>query len=329
MAKLVATEILKVGEDMTEFKSTRTAYGEILLELAREGKEFFGISADTSKSMGIATLATEFPQRCFDVGIAEQNLMMVAAGMVSTGKTVFASTYSAFSSMRACEQIRTFIAYPGLNVKIVSGLGGLSAGIEGVTHIALEDLGIMRCIPDIVIINPADTIATKQAVREAMNHDGPVYIRLGREASPVIFDDSYKLKLGKGVVLDDAGNDIALITSGLITYEVIQAASVLAEKGIGCKVVEIHTLKPIDADLIIEIARQVKAVVTVEEHTVIGGLGSAVAEVLSENAPVLLKRIGVEDCFVESATPDELIDKYGLSAPKIVEAVERFICKIN
>ena len=310
---------------MTEWKSTRTAYGEVLLELAREGEVFYGISADTSKSMGIATLATEFPERCFDVGIAEQNLMTVAAGMASTGKTVFASTYSAFSSMRTCEQLRTFVAYPNLDVKIVSGLGGFSAGIEGVTHLALEDIGIVRCIPDVVIINPADAVATKQAVRESLKYKGPVYIRLGRDASPVIFDDKYQLELGKGAVLQDTGNDVALFCSGLVTYQTLQAAKILTGQGIGCKVIDIHTIKPIDKDLIVDIARKVKCIATVEEHTIIGGLGSAVAEVLSENQPIMLKRIGVNDCFTESGTPDELVDKYGLSGLKIAQTTKTFI----
>jgi transketolase len=227
--------------------------------------------------------------------------------------------------MRACEQVRTFIAYPRLNVKIVSGLGGFSAGIEGVTHVALEDVGIMRCIPDLVIICPADSVATHLAVREALAHDGPVYIRLGRDTSPVIFDSEYRLKLGKGNLLHDEGNDVALVTSGLVTAQVLEAQKKLGEMGIGCKVVEIHTIKPIDEDLLADVAQQVKCVVTIEEHSIIGGLGSAVAEALSEKQPTLLKRIGVNDCFTQSATPEELVDYYGLSAPKIAETVSRYI----
>ena len=310
---------------MKEMISTRTAYGEALLELAREGKDIYAISADTSKSMGIDTLKQEFPERCFEVGIAEQNLMAVAAGIAATNRTVFASTYTVFSCMRACEQVRTFIAYPKLNVKIVSGLGGLSAGIEGVTHLAVEDIAIMRCIPNIVIMNPADARATKQAVRESLTYNGPVYIRLGRDASPVIFDDKYTLRLGKGVLLDDGGKDAALVTSGLVTNEVIQAGKMLGEMGIGCKIVEIHTIKPMDEELIIEVAKQVKCVVTVEEHSIIGGLGGAVAEIISEKCPVRLKRIGINDCFLESATPQELSEKYGLTADKIARTVKEFV----
>jgi len=307
---------------MNELMSTRIAFGETLLELAREGNDIYAVSADTSKSMGISMLKQEYPGRCFEVGIAEQNMMAVAAGMAATGKTVFASTYSVFSSMRACEQIRTFIAYPNLNVKIVSGLGGLSAGIEGVTHIALEDIGIMRCIPNLVIINPADYISTKKVVRECANYYGPVYIRLGRDASPVIFDDNYQFTIGKGVILSDNGRDVALMTTGLITWEVIKAAEILARMGIKSKVIEIPTIKPLDEELIIEIARNVKYIVTVEEHSIIGGLGSAVAEVLSDKHPSPVKRIGIDDCFVESGTPYELKDKYGLTANKIVDKVK-------
>ena len=310
---------------MKEMISTRTAYGEALLELAREGKDIYAISADTSKSMGIDTLKQEFPERCFEVGIAEQNLMAVAAGIAATGRTVFASTYTVFSCMRACEQVRTFIAYPKLNVKIVSGLGGLSAGIEGVTHLAVEDIAIMRSIPNMVIMNPADAIATRQAVRESLRYDGPVYIRLGRDASPVIFADKYKFHLGKGILLRDDGNDVAVVTSGLITNEVIEAGEILAGMGIGCKIAEIHTIKPIDEELILRVAGQVRCMVTVEEHSIIGGLGSAVAEVLSEKCPIRLKRIGINDCFLESATPQELSEKYGLTADKIAAAVKMFI----
>lgn len=305
-------------------RSMTAAYGHALLELARERPEIAIIAADAVVSMGLESVKAELPERCVDVGIAEQNLMMVAGGLATTGMTVFASTYSAFV-MRACEQIRTFIAYPKLNVKIVAGLAGLSGGIEGVTHLATEDLGMMRAIPNLVILNPADATATTKAVRAAAEHLGPVYVRLGRDPSPTIFGDDYRLTIGKALVLNDEGCDVALLTSGLITSEVIRAAHLLRHIGIRCKVIEFATIKPFDAAIVSAIAPQVQALCTIEEHNIIGGIGSAVLEALAHEPCIAIHRIGIPDCFVESGTPEELRRKYGLTAQQIARRVRGFL----
>jgi transketolase len=222
---------------MTEMASTRVAFGEALRDLARSGYDVVAVTADTSKSMRVDLLAREFPERWIDVGVAEQNMMMIAAGLAATGKIAFASSYSVFTSMRCCEQLRTFIAYPFLNVKVVAGLGGLTAGIEGVTHVALEDLGIIRCIPNMTILNPSDATTPRLSVKAAADWSGPVYIRLGRDASPVIFDDSYQFQIGKSV-MHRKGDDIALIASGLILFEALNASDLLAKEGIGVSLLE-------------------------------------------------------------------------------------------
>lgn len=302
---------------MHKMFSTRNAYGEALLELAHVNERVVAVAADTSKSMLTAVLDKDFPNRHYDVGIAEQNMMMIAAGLASTGKIVFASTYATFSSMRTCEQVRTFIAYPRLNVKIVSGLGGLSAAIEGVTHMAVEDVALVRAIPNMVIILPSDAISTKKVIKTVAEYDGPVYVRLGRDESPVLFDDSYQFEIGKGIIHIDNGDDVALIASGLVLAEVFKAAQIIAQSGFKCKVIEIHTIKPIDKNLIVRLAQSCKEIFTIEEHSVIGGLSSAVAEVLCEEFPRKFNKIALPDAFLESGTPHELAVKYGLTAEKI------------
>jgi len=311
---------------MTEMASTRVAFGEALRDLARSGYDVVAVTADTSKSMCVDLLAREFPERWIDAGVAEQNMMMIAAGLAATGKIAFASSYSVFTSMRCCEQLRTFVAYPFLNVKVVAGLGGLTAGIEGVTHVAIEDLGIVRCIPNLTILNPSDATTAWMSVKAAADWPGPVYIRLGRDASPVIFDHNYKFEIGKSVMHRE-GDDVALIASGLILFEALNASDLLAKEGIGVSLLEVHTLKPLDKESLLEIAQRTKAVVTVEEHSIIGGLGSAVAEVLSENCPVIMERVGIKDIFAESGTPEELRQKYGLTSINIAETVKKILKK--
>jgi transketolase len=305
--------------------STRTAFGEALLELAQKGYDVVGVSADTSKSMGMVPLASEFPERWIDTGVAEQNMMLVAAGLASTGKIVFASSYSTFTSMRALEQLRTFIAYPHLNVKVVAGLGGFSAGIEGVTHIAMEDLGIIRSIPDIALIAPADSTAMRLAARAAAEWDGPVYIRIGRDASPVLFDERYRFEIGRANILEERGNDVGILVTGLILSEALAAMGLLEGQGIKASLMEIHTLKPIDESAILSMARKCGAIVTVEEHNIIGGLGSAVAEVLARQWPTPVEMVAVSDCFSESDSPECLKRAYGLTPEAIVESAHRVI----
>lgn len=312
---------------MAKMESTRKAFGETLLELVRQGGDIVALSADTATSMYTDLLAAEFPKRSWDVGIAEQNMMAMAAGIASTGKTVFATTYATFLSMRACEQIRTFIAYPNLNVKIVGGLGGFSAGIEGVTHLGVEDIGILRVIPNLTILAPADAEATRKLVRAAADHRGPVYMRIGRDPSPVVFDSSYAPRIGQAMALADHGSDIGLVASGFVVPEVLAAAEALKKDGIGATVVEVHTVKPLDEWAILSLAGRTGAVLVAEEHSIINGLGGAVCELLSEKLPTRVKRVGIPDRFTESGTPDELRDKYELRAANIAAAARDLLRK--
>jgi transketolase len=313
---------------MTELKSTRLAFGEALLELALNGIDIAAVAADTSKSMEVEILRKKYPGRCFDCGIAEQNMIMVSAGLASTGKTVFATSYSAFTSMRSLEQLRTFVCYPGLNVKVVAGLGGFSAGIEGVTHMALEDIGIVRCIPNLTVICPADYYATKKVIEYIGKHNMPCYVRIGRDSSPVIFDTSYNFKPGKANKIIDSGNEVGIIASGLIVYEAILAAKELSENhGIGIKLIEMPSIKPIDTEAVKEIAGSTKKLVTVEEHSIIGGLHSAVCEVLCSSNPCMVYPVAVADKFTESGTPSELIKKYGLDSQSIISKIKNLLNK--
>jgi transketolase len=303
--------------------SGRAAFGETVLDLFREGRPVMAVTSDTCSSMGLGAFAREAPAQHVEVGIAEQNLITVAAGLAASGRTVFAATYATFASMRAVEQIRTFLAYPRLNVIVVAGLGGLTGGIEGVAHLALEDLGMLRCVPDLVILNPADAIETRQLVRAAADHQGPVYIRLGRDDSPVVCDGRDAVTIGPGRILAEHGWDVALLTGGLITAEVLDAAGTLSADGIACAVIEFPTLKPIDQHLVLRAAGRARHVFTIEEHSIVGGLGSAVAEVLAGAAPALLHRIGTNDVFLESGSPPELREKYGLTAGAIAARVRQ------
>lgn len=310
-----------------KLENTRTAFGQALLDLARDGYDVVGIAADTSKSMCLDLLQDKFPKRVYEVGIAEQNMMMVAAGLASMGKIVFVTSYSAFLSMKCLEQLRTFIAYPRLNVKVVAGLGGFTAGIEGVTHMSLEDLGIIRCIPNICLINLADAQSTKKAIRAVADYDGPAYLRIGRDPSPVIFTDDYKFTIGKANFLKDNGNDLAILATGFPVYQATQALDILKQERIGAKLVEIHTIKPIDKDAILNLAKDTGALLVVQEHYRTGGLGSAVAEILVKNYPIPMEEIAVDDIFTESALPNELRMHYGLTVENICKAARKVISR--
>jgi transketolase len=303
--------------------STRAAFGQGLLELAEENPNVIGIAGDTTKSMSMGLMEEKFPDRVINIGIAEQNMMAVAAGMAATGMQVFVASYAPFTCMRACEQVRTFIAYTNLNVKIIGGMGGLSGAVDGTTHQGLEDIGIMRAIPNMKIIVPADAAATAVITKAIAKKDGPVYLRLGK-GSPVrkVFDNNYQFQIGKANVLSDAGNDAAVICNGVMVARVLDAQQILAEKGFKLKVIEMPCVKPLDTETVIKAAQATGVVITVEDHNIIGGLGSAVAETLSENCPVRLKRMGIADVFTESGLHDDLLDKYGLSVANIVETVE-------
>jgi transketolase len=305
--------------------STREAAGQAILELAHEGVDVVAVSADTSKSMYTTLLKKDYPERFIDTGIAEQNMMMVAAGLASTGKIAFAASYSVFTSMRCCEQLRTFIAYPNLNVKVIAGIGGMSAGIEGVTHVATEDLGIVRCIANMAVIAPSDAATTKKAVKAAAAYDGPVYIRVGRDPSQALFDDEYPFEIGVPV-LHRSGSDVTLVSCGLVTSEVLAAAEELAQEGIQADVIEVHTLKPmLKPEIILDSVIKTKSVVTVEEHNIFGGLGTVVSEILAGQGEFRIKKLGVQDTFTESGTPDELLEKYGLKTSNIVKETKHLL----
>lgn len=313
---------------MAEKIATRDAYGDTLAELGRLNKDIVVLDADLSKSTKTEVFAKEFPERFFNTGIAEQNMAGIAAGLAAAGKIPFISTFAIFATGRAFEQIRNTIAYPRLNVKIAATHAGITVGPDGASHQSVEDIALMRAIPGMTIINPADATETRFAVKAALDIDGPVYIRLGRHKVPVIFQEGdYVFKPGKGVVLRE-GKDATIISTGIMTAIALEAADILKNRGIYVNVVNIHTIKPIDEELIIQLAEETGAVITAEEHSIIGGLGSAVAEVLAESRPTLMKRIGLKDVFGQSGEPDELLRFYSLTPDSIASAVKDLIDKI-
>ncbi len=304
--------------------ATREAYGQALAEFG-DTYDIVVLDADLSASTKTAVFGKKFPDRFFNTGIAEANMMSTAAGLAACGKTVFASSFAMFAAGRAFEQIRNSICYPGLNVKIGATHAGISVGEDGATHQCLEDIGIMRTIPNMVILNPADKAESILAVEAAIKHDGPVYLRFGRLAVPEIFDrETYQFEIGKGVELK-AGTDVTIIATGLMVPEALTAAQQLQEEGISARVINMATIKPIDAEMIMKAAQETGGIVTAEEHNIIGGLGSAVAEVLCENAPVPMKRVGTRDVFGQSGKPHELFELYGLTAQNIAENAKEVI----
>ncbi len=305
---------------MAEKIATRVAYGNALAEFG-EDKNIVVLDADLSKSTKTDTFKKKYPERHFNMGIAEGNMMAVAAGMASCGKTVFASTFAMFAAGRAFEQIRNSICYPNLNVKIGATHAGITVGEDGASHQPIEDIALMRSIPNMVVISPSDAVSAFEAVKAAISHSGPVYIRLGRLDVPVIYNkESLDFKLGKGIQLTD-GRDVTIIANGLMLPEAIKAQEILKEQGIEARLIDIHTIKPIDKDIIIKAAKETGAIVTAEEHNILGGLGSAVAEVVVQNSPVPIKMVGIEDKFGKSGKPAELMVRYGLTPENIVEKV--------
>ncbi len=301
--------------------ATREAYGLALAEFG-EKYDLIVLDADLSKSTKTDTFKKKFPERFFNAGIAEASMMTTAAGLAACGKTVFASSFAMFAAGRAFEQVRNSIGYPNLNVKIGATHAGISVGEDGASHQCLEDIGIMRTIPNMTIINPADATEAILAVEAAIKHQGPVYLRFGRLAVPELFDRAtYKFELGKGVLLEE-GTDATIVATGLMVPEALEAKKILAEEGINARVINIHTIKPIDKDILIQAAKETGAIVTAEEHNVIGGLGSAVSEVLCENYPVPMRRVGTQDKFGKSGKPAILLEEYGLTAKNIAENVK-------
>ena len=299
-------------------KATRESYGEALAELGEKYDNLYVFDADLAAATKTGIFKKKFPDRHFDCGIAESNMMGVAAGMAATGKIPFASTFAMFAAGRAFEQVRNSIGYPHLNVKIGATHAGISVGEDGATHQCNEDIALMRTIPGMVVINPADDVEAKAAVEAAINYEGPVYMRFGRLAVPIFNDPAtYKFEIGKGITLKD-GKDITIVATGLMVYEAVKAAETLAAEGIDAGVINIHTIKPIDEELIAAAAAKTGLLLTVEEHSVIGGLGSAVADVLAVKQPARLVKIGVNDEFGHSGPAVELLKQYGLCAENIV-----------
>lgn len=302
-------------------KATREAYGQALKKLASSNPDIVVLDADLSGSTKTSEFQKVSPERFFNVGIAEQNLIGTAAGLSLAGKIPFASSFAMFAAGRAFEIVRNTVAYPALNVKIAATHAGLTVGEDGGSHQAIEDISLMRSIPGMTVISPADGREAEQAVLRAAEYIGPVYIRLGRMAVEDVYDDSYVFQWGKGVLLRE-GRDAAIIATGLMVQEALKAHDILKEDGIDARVINIHTIKPVDKDIIISAAKETGAIVTAEEHSVIGGLGSAVLEVLSDTYPVPLKRVGILDTFGESGKPKDLLKKYKLTAEEIVKQVK-------
>lgn len=311
----------KIGEK----KATREAYGAALAEFGCD-ERIVVFDADLSKSTKTEMFKKAYPDRFFNAGIAEGNMMAAAAGMASCGKIVFASTFAMFAAGRAFEQVRNSIGYPELNVKIGATHAGISVGEDGASHQCLEDIGIMRTIPGMVILNPADAVEARLAVKAAIEHQGPVYLRFGRLAVPTVFGEDYKFEIGKGVELSD-GTDATIIATGLMVPYATEAKQILAEQGISARVVNMPTIKPIDREIIVKAAKETGAIVTAEEHNIIGGLGSAVAEVVCEECPVPVLRVGTKDVFGRSGVPAVLMEMYGLDTKTIVENVKAAIAK--
>ena len=312
---------------MSEVKkiATRDSYGNALVEMGAVYDNLVVLDADLAAATKTGTFKKAYPERHIDCGIAECNMVGIAAGLAATGKIPFVSSFAMFAAGRAFEQVRNSVGYPKLNVKIGATHAGISVGEDGATHQCNEDIALMRTIPGMVVINPSDDVEAKAAVKAAIEHEGPVYLRFGRLATPVINDTpDYKFELGKGVVLRE-GKDVTIIATGLCVAESLAAADMLAKDGIDAKVINIHTIKPLDEELVIAAAKETGKVVTVEEHSVIGGLGSAVCDCLSEKLPTKVLKIGVNDTFGESGPAVKLIHKYGLDAEGIYTKVKNFV----
>ncbi|NLE25728.1 MAG: transketolase family protein [Clostridiaceae bacterium] len=301
---------------MSENIATRVAYGKTLAEIG-QNENIVVLDADLSKSTRTDFFQKQYPERHFNIGIAEGNMMAMAAGLASCGKTVFASTFAVFAAGRAYDSVRNSIGYPHLNVKIGATHAGITLGEDGASHQMLEDIALMRAIPGMTVISPADAVSTSALVKLAAQMYGPVYLRLGRLDVPVIYEDGTQFEIGKGVQVKD-GSDLTIIATGFMLDPALKAAEMLKQEGILARVIDIHTIKPLDADIIIKAAKETGAILTCEEHNLLGGLGSAVSEVVVKNYPVPMEMVGVEDKFGESGKPYDLVKKYGLTPENIL-----------
>ena len=299
-------------------KATRQSYGEALLELGKENKNIVVFDADLSTATKTNIFAKEFPERFYDMGIAEQNMISTAAGMSTCGKIPYASTFAVFAAGRAYDQIRNSVCYPKLNVKICATHAGVTVGEDGATHQMIEDISLMRTLPNMTVLSISDDVQTKWAVKEISKINGPVYLRLSRLATPIIYGENQKFEIGKAVQIGE-GTDATIFATGVTVSEAIKAQEILENKGIKVRVVDIHTVKPIDKDMIIKCAKETKKLISVEDHNVIGGLGSAISEVLTEEYPVKLVRMGINDTFGKSGKAIELMQYFGITAENIVE----------
>ena len=311
-----------------EKKTTRDAFGAAVYDLAKEDPTILGIGADTTSNLGMKQMAADMPDRVINIGIAEQNMMAVASGLAASGFRVFGGSFAPFVCMRALEQFRTFIAYPHLNVVMAGGMGGLSAANEGVTHQCPEDITIMRSIAGNVVVYPADTASTKAVVKALGKHEGPAYVRLGKFAFRKVFDENYRFEIGKANLLEN-GKDVTLIACGAVIYRALQAADALREQGISARVLDMSCIKPLDEEAVIRAAKETGCIVTIEDSTILGALGGAVAEVLAEQCPTPMKRVGIRDTFTESGDLDGLMDKYGLAVTDIADAAKSVIARKN
>ena len=311
---------------MTQLVATRDVYGETLAQLGESSQEIVVLDADLSGSTKTNIFAKKFPERFFNMGVSEADMMGTAAGLAAAGKIPFASTFAIFASGSAWEQVRQSIAYPKLNVKIVASHGGITVGEDGASHQAIEDIAIMRAIPNMTVIVPCDGVETRSVIQEIVKYNGPVYVRVARGKFPVVLPEDYKFTMGKGVVVRD-GKDAAIIANGLMVSHALQAAAMLEKEGLQIQVINMSTIKPIDRELIIKAAQETGAIVTAEEHSIIGGLGEAVASVVAEECPVPLRRVGIQDRFGQSGLAEELLIHYGLMPKDIAATVKEVITK--
>ncbi|MCL6473026.1 MAG: transketolase family protein [Firmicutes bacterium] len=311
---------------MSEKRATREAYGEALIELGHEYPNLVVLEADLAKSTTTLKFKKEFPERFFDCGVAEQNMMALAAGLAATGKICYTGSFAMFATGRAFEQIRNTVSYPMLNVKICPTHAGITVGPDGGSHQTIEDIALMRVIPGMTVIVPADFYEAKKAIKAAAKIDGPVFIRLGRASVPTLFDDSYEFVPGKAVKVKE-GTDVSIFAAGIMVDSSLKAADDLAQQGISAEVINISTIKPLDEETIIKSVEKTGKVVVAEEHSIIGGLGSAVAELLSEKHPVQVVKVGIKDLFGRSGEPDELLRYYGLTSKDISQAVKSLLSK--
>lgn len=308
-------------------KATREGYGEALLELGEQNKNIVVLTADLADSTKVADFAKKFPERFIECGVAEQNMAGIAAGLAATGKIPFISSYAVFSPGRNWDQIRVSICYSNLPVKIIGCHAGLSVGPDGATHQALEDIAMMRVLPDLTVVVPCDALQAKQATKASIFINGPVYIRLTREKTPVITTSDSSFEIGKAEILETFGHDVALVACGPLVYQTLIAAEELNGEGIKTLVINNHTIKPLDKTTLLKAARDCGAMVTIEEHQIAGGMGSAISELLTMNYPLPMEFIGMPDSFGESGEPDQLLEKYGMSVAKIKQAVKKVISR--